>query len=84
VTLSDDVVVDIPIGCGGYGLALTPDGEQVYISCSLNGKVEVVDVATRTHIKSIAVTGSPRRIAVSPDGLTVVVPNENGWVDFIQ
>jgi len=33
---------------------------------------------------TIAVNGNPRRVAVSPDGFTVVVPNEFGWVDFIQ
>jgi len=84
VTLSNDVVVDIPIGCSGYGLALTPDGLQVYVSCSIEGFVKVVDVATRSVIKTIAVNGNPRRVAVSPDGFTVVVPNEFGWVDFIQ
>lgn len=74
----------VPIGCGGYGLLLTPDNLQLYISCPSTGAIKVLDRATKNVIATIATTGLPRRLAMSRDGLTVVAPNESGWVDFIR
>jgi DNA-binding beta-propeller fold protein YncE len=72
--------------CGPYGLGLTPDGAQLYASCALSGigSVKIIDREARTVIGSLATDGTPRRVAVSPDGATVGVANQGGWVDFIQ
>jgi DNA-binding beta-propeller fold protein YncE len=74
----------IPVGCGAYGLALTPDGMQLYASCSIDGLVKIIDRASRTVVGTLTTDGTPRRVAVTPDGATVGVANEAGWVDFIQ
>jgi DNA-binding beta-propeller fold protein YncE len=74
----------IPVGCGAYGLALTPDGMQLYASCSIDGLVKIIDRASRTVVGTLTPGGTPRRVAVTPDGATVGVANEAGWVDFIQ
>lgn len=81
---SGATAASIPLDCGAYGLGVTPDGAQLYVSCSLAGAVRILDVASRTVLDGIPVGGLPRRIAVSPEGATVVVANEGGWVDFIQ
>ena len=74
----------IPLTCGAYGLALTPDGMQLYASCPFEGLVKIIDRAARTVVGSLTAGGTPRRVAVSPDGATVGVANQAGWVDFIQ
>jgi hypothetical protein len=74
----------IAIGCGGYGLVLTPDDLQLYVSCPASGAIKVVDRGTKSVLATIVTTGSPRRLAASHDGLTIVAPNESGWVDFIR
>jgi YVTN family beta-propeller protein len=74
----------IPLGCGAYGLVQTPDGAQLYVSCALAGTVKILDRAARSVVGTLATGGTPRRIAVSFDGATVVVANEGGWVNFIQ
>jgi DNA-binding beta-propeller fold protein YncE len=72
------------LGCGGFGLALTPDESQLYATCPATGQVKIVDVSSRTVVGTLQVGGAPRLVTVSPDGATVVVPNSVGWVDFIQ
>jgi YVTN family beta-propeller protein len=74
----------VSLSCGPYGLTRTPDGTQLYATCAIAGSVQVVDLQNRTVVKSIQTTGRPRRPWASPDGLTVVVPNEGGWVDYIR
>ena len=75
---------DITIGCGGYGLVLTPDNAQLYVSCPADGLIKVIDRASKTVVSTITTTGQPRRLAISADGQTVLAPNAGGWVDFIR
>jgi YVTN family beta-propeller protein len=74
----------ISLGCGGYGLVRTPDGAQLYVSCSQSGLVKIVDPGTRTVVGTLTTSGIPRRVATSRDGRAIAVANEGGWVDFIQ
>jgi YVTN family beta-propeller protein len=67
---------------GGFGMALTPDGSQLYVTNL--GQVHIVDRASGTLVRSVNVgAGVPRRIAFSTGGIAVVT-NESGWVDFIE
>lgn len=84
VALPGGAITTVPIGCGGYGLVLTPDDDRIFVSCTANGTIKVVDRATRAVVGSIQTGGMPRRLAISPDGKTIVAPNEEGWVDFIR
>ena len=68
--------------CGGYGLVMTPDTEQLWIGCSRNNTITVVDRQQRTVVKSIPV-GAVRRLAVSSDGTTVLAAGE-GKITFIR
>jgi YVTN family beta-propeller protein len=73
-----------PIGCGGFGMALSPDGVQLYISQPGCGTVTVVDRASRAVVGSIATTGTPRKVGFNSSGTTAAIANEGGWVDFVQ
>ena len=75
---------NLSLGCSGYGLALSPDDAVIYLSCVYPGQVLAIDRVTKTVISTFATNGTPHRLAMSPDGLTLVAPNEAGWVDFIR
>jgi YVTN family beta-propeller protein len=71
---------------GGLGVAVSPDGAYVYVGSSIvhPGSVYVIDAARRSVIATIPVGGVPQRLAISPDGATLVVPNSSGWVDIVR
>ena len=84
----------IPVGCGSYmnGMAFTPDGSRLYLTCYTDpGAVKVIDPAAARVIGSIPVGRYPEGVAFSPDGLRAYVANyisesvsvidvPNGWV----
>jgi len=80
--------LEYPIGNGqvrnAFDVAITPDNTQVYVSTLADGKVFVLDRATRALIAAIATGGSPRYIGFNASGTRAVVANESGWVDFIN
>ncbi|MDB4882864.1 MAG: hypothetical protein JWL95_1630 [Gemmatimonadetes bacterium] len=67
-----------------FGLAVTPDGTQLYVTSPATGEVAIVDARTRATIRTLTVSGLPRRVAFSADGRTAVVANEGNWVDVIK
>lgn len=69
---------------GAFGLALTPDAGQLWVTAPSSGYVTVIDCATRTVKKRVPVFGAPRHIVISADGTTAVVANELGFVQFIR
>ena len=81
---SGNVTTPLNFGAGAFGLALTPDGAQLYATLWTAGAVAVVDRASLTLVKTISTGGTPRRVAFSPDGLTAVVASEAGSVIFIR
>ncbi len=56
-------------------LALSPDGRQLYVTCSGSDSVIVVDTATRKKVAEIAVGAMPEDVTFSPDGKRVFVTN---------
>lgn len=68
--------------CGSWGLGVTPDERFLYLACSGEGRVDVMDVASRQVVRQYTGYGEPRRVAVSDDGSTVVVATLNALVIF--
>jgi YVTN family beta-propeller protein len=67
-----------------FDVAITPDNTQVYVSALADGKVYVLDRATRALVDSIVTDGAPRYIAFNAQGTHALVPNEYGWVSVIH
>lgn len=82
--LNTGLTTNTALGCSGYGLVLSPDDAVIYLSCAFQGKIIAIDRVTKTVIATLTTNGGPRRLAMSPDGLTLVAPNDGGWVDFIR
>jgi DNA-binding beta-propeller fold protein YncE len=76
VRLSDgSVVCDVPCGKQPAGLAVTPDGQQVLVSSSFSGELQVFRRQGETLEKAseLMLGDEPRGIAVSPDGALAYV-----------
>lgn len=85
VELASATVARVPLGTrGAFRIALSPDGTRAYVTSPWSGTMRIVDVSARSVLHTAELGGEPRGIAVSPDGHTVAVANESGWVDFIQ
>ncbi|MEP7326776.1 MAG: hypothetical protein ABI836_12565 [Gemmatimonadota bacterium] len=65
-----------------FGMALTPDGAQLFV---VGGStVTVVDMVTLTAAPGINVGGNARRVAFAWGGRLALISNEGGWVSVIQ
>lgn len=56
-------------------LALSPQGRELYVTCSGSDSVILVDVAARAKLAEIPVGRQPHGVAFSPDGRRVFVSN---------
>jgi YVTN family beta-propeller protein len=85
VTLSTGAVVTVPLAAGAYGLALSPDGEQLYVTVPEASSVQVVDRVTRAVVNTLYLGGHTRNVAFSATGAFAVVTAElPGAVHFIR
>jgi YVTN family beta-propeller protein len=76
-TATDTLVTTVPVGYGPWGVAVAPDGTNVYVTNGDSGTVSVIDTCTKAVVKTIPVPGYsiPTGIAVAPDGSKAYVTN---------
>ena len=72
------------LDAAAFGLALTPDGSQLYVGLISEGRVAVVDPVTLHILASINTGGTPRRIAFDRTGRVALIANEEGWIDLVH
>jgi YVTN family beta-propeller protein len=58
-----------------FGIAITPDGQKVYVTNAYFNNVTVIDVHTKTPLTVIPVGELPVNVAITPDGHTAYVAN---------
>jgi YVTN family beta-propeller protein len=83
LTTGSTTTVDV-FECGVYDIVAAPDGQQLLVTCALNGAVKLLDVETLAVLKTIPAAGIPRRAAISADGTAAVVANEAGWIHHLE
>ncbi len=67
------------------GVAVTPDGREVWLGSNQAGSVSVIDTRTGTVAATIPGLGLPYRIAISADGKTAAIPDpQNGRVHVLD
>jgi DNA-binding beta-propeller fold protein YncE len=67
---------------GGFGLALNPGGEFIYVA--VGDQVKIFDRVSLALVRTVTVGGGSRRIAFDPVTGIAIVTNEAGWVDFVK
>ena len=72
------------LGGQPFGMAMTADYEQLYVSQLSAGRVTVLNRTTRAFVRTIQTGGVPRRIAFSSEGSIAVITNEAGYVTFVR
>lgn len=65
----------VPVGQQPWGVAVAPDGGQLYITNEGSNSVSVIDTKTNTVTATVTVGHNPRGIVVAPDGRRVFVAN---------
>ena len=63
-------------------ILLSPDGARLFVLCQGSEEIRVLDSATFTVIKKIAVGRVPRGFSLSPDGKSLFVTNS--WDDTLS
>lgn len=78
-TATNAVIATTPVPSMLEGMAISPDGQRVYVTSRAGqDAVVVIDTSTNTILETLTGVGSaPGRIAVSPDGKLVYVANEH-------
>ncbi|MDW5549944.1 PKD domain-containing protein [Methanosarcina sp.] len=83
-TATNKVTATVPVwGSEAWGVAVSPDGKKVYVTCFSD--VYSIDTATNTATHMVSLGSTLRGVAVSPDGKKVYVTNINdGTVSVID
>jgi YVTN family beta-propeller protein len=64
----------IPVGKGPEGIAMSPDGRQVWALARHDGSVSIIDVATKRVTQTFdSKLEAPLRLGFTPDGARVVI-----------
>ncbi|GBD39586.1 PE-PGRS family protein PE_PGRS18 [bacterium HR37] len=74
-TQTDKIINTLTVGEKPSGIAVTPDGEKVYVTNFLSNTVSVIDASTMMEKGALPVGPGPTFIAISPDGLKAYVAN---------
>lgn len=76
--------VVIPTGAGAEGLAVAPDGGEVWVANRSETSISVVDTESLEVVGELESRVSAGRVEISPDGRYAVVPNGGGGRDVPQ
>ena len=74
----------LELGTPALGLGLSADATQLFVGLLNAGSVLVLQRQGLVERAVIATGGRPRLISAHPDGESVLVANEAGWVDLLR
>jgi len=74
----------IPLQGGGFGLGVTPDDNQAYVTLPNAGVVQVFSLQRGQLTTTLKVGGNPRRVAFSQQGHIGAITNQNGYITFVR
>ena len=69
---------------GGFGVGVTPDDSQAWVTIPGAGVVQVFSLATGQVTSTLTVGGNPRRVAFSQQGHIGAITNLNGYLTFVR
>ncbi len=74
----------IQLAGGGFGVGITPDDGQAYVTIPNAGVVQVFSLQTKSLTNTLNVGGNPRRVAFSQAGHIGAITNLNGYISFVR
>ena len=77
-------IARVDLGASGFGLAVTPDQTQIWVTAPSAGRIFMLDRPSRTIRSTLDVGGRPRRIAFDPSGALAVTADEAGSIRFVR
>jgi YVTN family beta-propeller protein len=84
-TATNTVTATVTVGTDPEDVAVTPNGEYVYVTNSISDSVSVINAATNTVTTTITGLSGPHGVAVTPNGEYAYVTNSvNGTVSVIS
>ncbi len=69
------LVLNAPIGNGPFGVAVAPDGSQVYVALQTDGQLAILNPSSGSVLEKVSVGSKPTGVAVAPNGRHVYVTN---------
>jgi YVTN family beta-propeller protein len=69
------VTVHEPAYKNPLNLALTPNGQELWVACEASASVIIVDTATHRKVDELTVGGQPNDVCFTPDGERAFVSN---------
>jgi YVTN family beta-propeller protein len=82
--LQGTISATIPLVAGAFGIGVTPDGGQAYVSEPAAGIVQVFNLQSHRLAQTLNVHGDPRRIAFSQQGRIGAIANLAGYITFVR
>jgi YVTN family beta-propeller protein len=73
-----------PIAGVGFGVGVTPDDHEAWITLPLDGKVQVFNLQNHKVSATLNVGGEPRRVSFSDAGKIGAITNQAGYITFVQ
>jgi YVTN family beta-propeller protein len=81
---SGEQLPNIVLAGGGFGVGVTPDDGEAYVSEPAAGLVQVFSLQTRKLSRTINVGGEPRRLGFSQQGKIGAIANMAGYLTFVR
>jgi len=72
--------IQLEAGSAPYGVAVAEDGNKVYVVNEARNSISILDVAAGRVTGSMAASGNPSKITLSPDGALLWAPAASGPV----
>jgi YVTN family beta-propeller protein len=82
--VSGQVTGHIPLPGGAFGIGVTPDDAQAYVTLPQQGLIQVFRLQPARLARTIPVGGEPRRVAFSQRGSLAAVTNAAGFLTFVR
>ena len=78
------IAASIPLAGGGFGVGVTPDDNQAWVTIPDQGKVQVFNLNNRRLSLGLNVGGQPRRLGFSQHGGIGAIADLSGFVTFVR
>jgi YVTN family beta-propeller protein len=73
-----------PVAGGAFGVGVTPDDHDAWITLPFSGKVQVFNLLNHRLSSTMDVGGEPRRVSFSDAGKIGAITNMAGYITFVQ